>query len=428
MMGRGAGGGALAAAGLGGGAAIPGGAGQGSDFMHVTRQARRLYVGNLPFGAQQEDLRDFFNKVMMEAQGAARNPGDSVLSVYINHQRRFAFAEFRTMEEATSAMALDGISYQGESLKVGRPANYNPAMLPQQQQEALRNIKPLNTAKLGIVSSQVPDGPNKIFCGGLPYELSEDQVKELLTSYSPLKAFHLVKDQQTGVSKGFCFFEYADSNVTQDAITGLNGIALGDRTLTVRRHTPQGERHNPNQMMGNANPLNAGIGSLLNPMLAALAGRGRGAPNGAGLGGGPGMPGGVPGMMPPMMGRGGPPMMPGQGGPPMPGQGGNMNPHDRPSTVLCLSNMVVESELRDPQTYSEILEDVRHECSNHGQVLTVDIPKQGPSLCKVYVQFQEVNQAMAARRALEGRTFDQRTVMVKFVDPMQFQQRMYHML
>ena len=50
MMGRGAG--ALAAAGLGGGA-IRGGAAQGSDFMHVTRQARRLYVGNLPFGAQQ---------------------------------------------------------------------------------------------------------------------------------------------------------------------------------------------------------------------------------------------------------------------------------------------------------------------------------------------------------------------------------------
>ena len=66
----------------------------------------------------QEDLRDFFNRVMAEAQGSDRNPGDSVLSVYINHARRFAFAEFRTMEEATAAMALDGISYQGESLKV----------------------------------------------------------------------------------------------------------------------------------------------------------------------------------------------------------------------------------------------------------------------------------------------------------------------
>merc|ERR1719357_1551246 len=98
---------------------------------------------------------------------------------------------------------------------------------------------------------------------------------------------------------------------------------------------------------------------------------------------------GPPGMMgrggPPMPGQGGPPPMPGQGGPL--GMGGNMNPHDRPSTVLCLSNMVVENELRDPQTYQEIVEDVRLECSNHGQVRTVDIPKQGPGMCKVYVEF-----------------------------------------
>lgn len=76
----------------------------------------------------------------------------------------------------------------------------------------------------------------------------------------------------------------------------------------------------------------------------------------AGMPGGPPMMGGMGGP-PAMMGRGGPPM-PGHGGPPpMPGQGGpmgpggNMNPHGRPSTVLELSNMVVEHELRDPQTY-----------------------------------------------------------------------------
>lgn len=64
------------------------------------------------------------------------------------------------------------------------------------------------------------------------YELGEEQVKELLTTYGALKSFHLVKDMQTGVSKGFCFFEYAEAGVTQDSIQGLNGIQIGDRTLT----------------------------------------------------------------------------------------------------------------------------------------------------------------------------------------------------
>ena len=37
---------------------------------------------------------------------------DSVISVYINHEKKFAFVEFRTVEEASNAMALDGIVYE----------------------------------------------------------------------------------------------------------------------------------------------------------------------------------------------------------------------------------------------------------------------------------------------------------------------------
>jgi len=43
-------------------------------------------------------------------------------------------------------------------------------------------------------------------------------VKELLTSFGPLKAFNLVKDSATGLSKGYAFCEYVDPNVT-DQVT-----------------------------------------------------------------------------------------------------------------------------------------------------------------------------------------------------------------
>lgn len=39
-------------------------------------------------------------------------------------------------------------------------------------------------------------------------------MKELLTSFGPLKAFNLVKDSATGLSKGYAFCEYVDPNVT----------------------------------------------------------------------------------------------------------------------------------------------------------------------------------------------------------------------
>ena len=40
------------------------------------------------------------------------------------------------------------------------------------------------------------------------------QVKELLTSFGPLKAFNLVKDGATSLSKGYAFCEYVDVSAT----------------------------------------------------------------------------------------------------------------------------------------------------------------------------------------------------------------------
>ena len=58
------------------------------------------------------------------AAGAGQG-GNPVVSAYINHEKRFAFVEFRTIEEASNALALDGVGYRGEELRV-RPACSQP--------------------------------------------------------------------------------------------------------------------------------------------------------------------------------------------------------------------------------------------------------------------------------------------------------------
>lgn len=44
--------------------------------------------------------------------------GDSVVNVYINHEKKFAFVEMRTVEEASNAMALDGIIFEASTSKL----------------------------------------------------------------------------------------------------------------------------------------------------------------------------------------------------------------------------------------------------------------------------------------------------------------------
>ncbi|KAI6225385.1 Splicing factor U2AF subunit [Aphelenchoides fujianensis] len=116
----------------------------------VTCQSRRLYVGNIPFGCNEDAMLDFFNQ----------------------------------------QMHLCGLA-------------------------------------------QVPGNP----------------VKELLSSFGQLKAFNLVTDGQTGMSKGYAFCEYLDTTLTDQAIAGLNGMQLGDNKLLVQLSNTN-SRHTHNNQFG----------------------------------------------------------------------------------------------------------------------------------------------------------------------------------
>lgn len=59
----------------------------------------------------------------------------------------------------------------------------------------------MDTSGLDICRSTVEDSPNKLFIGGLPYENSEEEVRDLMASFGALKSFNLVMDRNTGKSK-----------------------------------------------------------------------------------------------------------------------------------------------------------------------------------------------------------------------------------
>jgi len=100
---------------------------QQAQQMQITRQARRIYVGNLPIGIGLTDAQvtEFFNTAMMAA-GLAQGGTPPVISTWLSSEGKFGFVEFRTPEEATSGLMLDGCNFMGRTLRLGRPKDYMP--------------------------------------------------------------------------------------------------------------------------------------------------------------------------------------------------------------------------------------------------------------------------------------------------------------
>lgn len=128
--------------------------------------------------------------------------GIAVVNVYINREKNFAFVEFRTVEETSNAMALDGVMFEGVSLRVRRPNDYDPAAAASLGPSVPNPALNLNAVGLRSSGISITDANERIFVGGLPYYLTDEQCHELLGTFGEIKSFDLVKDRDTGNSKG----------------------------------------------------------------------------------------------------------------------------------------------------------------------------------------------------------------------------------
>ncbi len=82
----------------------------------------------------------------------------------------------------------------------------------------------------------------KLYVGNLPFDTTEDAIRELFAQSGTVVSVALIKDRSTGNSKGFGFVEMSSQAEAQDAIRALNGRMVGDRALTVSIARPREER------------------------------------------------------------------------------------------------------------------------------------------------------------------------------------------
>jgi cold-inducible RNA-binding protein len=82
----------------------------------------------------------------------------------------------------------------------------------------------------------------KIYVGNLSYATTEDELRELFSQAGTVTSVALIKDRDTGQSKGFAFVEMSTQADAEKAIQMFNGKALGNRELKVNMARPREER------------------------------------------------------------------------------------------------------------------------------------------------------------------------------------------
>ncbi len=80
-----------------------------------------------------------------------------------------------------------------------------------------------------------------IYVGNLPFTASEDEVRQAFAAYGTVSSVAIIKDRETGQSRGFAFVEMPNNEEGTAAINNLNGKPLKGRALKVNEARPREE-------------------------------------------------------------------------------------------------------------------------------------------------------------------------------------------
>ncbi|MCO5564466.1 hypothetical protein L7F22_018127 [Adiantum nelumboides] len=174
--------------------------------------ASKLYVGNLPWSCNSEELADVFQKV-----GSV----DMVEVIYdkeSGRSRGFGFVTMSSVEDCNAAIQkLDGADYAGRTLRVNFP-NRNRGDSPPPPR-APRMMDQNNA--------------NKLFVGNLAWGVDDGMLHELFSEHGKVLEARVVNDRETGRSRGFGFVTMSSEAEVNEALNKMDGANVEGRNLRV---------------------------------------------------------------------------------------------------------------------------------------------------------------------------------------------------
>ena len=82
----------------------------------------------------------------------------------------------------------------------------------------------------------------KLYVGGLAYAVTEKDLETMFAEFGTVSSAAVIKDRDSGQSKGFGFVEMSNDEEAKAAMAAMNGKDVSGRSLTVNEARPQADR------------------------------------------------------------------------------------------------------------------------------------------------------------------------------------------
>ncbi|KAM9328918.1 putative RNA-binding protein 23 [Gastrophryne carolinensis] len=182
------------------------------------RDARTVFCMQLAARICSRDLEDFFSAV-----GKVRD----VRIISDRNSRRskgIAYVEFVDIHSVPLAIGLTGQRLLGV-----------PIIVQASQAEKNRLAAMSNNLQRGFF------GPMRLYVGSLHFNITEDMLRGIFEPFGKIESIQLMRDPDTGRSRGYGFITFFDAECARRALDQLNGFELAGRPMKVGHVTDRSD-------------------------------------------------------------------------------------------------------------------------------------------------------------------------------------------
>eukprot|EP00916_Digyalum_oweni_P014928 GHVL01024411.1.p2 GENE.GHVL01024411.1~~GHVL01024411.1.p2 ORF type:complete len:532 (+),score=143.54 GHVL01024411.1:619-2214(+) len=294
----------------------------------------------------------------------------------------YALVEFRTMHEAGNALYLNGISWQGHTLKICRPKTFpsdmgnGPIPATVYPPDEPKVPRPANLAQVPGLENMIGSAgslmyatgvfagvggpPQKLCLSNIPTSVSEEKLQELFSQFGGIKSCQILKKLNSQHHAGVCIVDFLDFGSAIQAMSNIQGLEIEGQQVQVSRFEDAANSGKIAALLAE----NAPSASLTKPEL--------------------------------------------------------------PCRVLWLTNLCERDELLDDEGFDEIMIDIREECKRFGHILEMEMPRPqrisdetleqevARGVGSAFIEFLSIEGCGKAKKSLGGRRFGLKNVIAHY--------------